>query len=306
MPVKGNKSKKEVVMSDTSGRRDFLKFGMAGLAGAGVVGAAATLDARKAAAQSAPESLLRTVLNRGKLIVGTGSTNAPWHFENDAGELVGMDITMARILAKGLFDDPAAVEFVKQDPAQRIPNVTTGKVDITIQFMTMNAQRAQLIAFTRPYYVEGVALLTLPSAENKTFDKLLAGGSSTRVSILQNVDAENSVHAALPEAQVMQIDTQANVIQALESKRVDAAAVDLSTVRWLASRNPDRYFDAGKSWYSMLYGAALKQGDPDWLNFVDLAFTTAMFGHENALFDAAFKDYFGLEPPVRKTGFPSI
>lgn len=290
-------------MNDTSGRRDFLKLGMAGLATAGVL---ATVDAQKAAAQAAPDSLLRTVLDRGKLIVGTGSTNAPWHFENDAGELVGMDITMARILAKGLFDDPTKVEFVMQDPAQRIPNVTTNKVDITIQFMTMSAQRSQLINFSRPYYVEGVALLTLPTAENKTFDKLLAAGSATRVSILQNVDAEASVHIALPQSQVMQIDTQANVLQALEAKRVDAAAVDLSTVRWLASRNPDKYFDAGKSWFSMLYGAALRQGDLDWLTFVNQTFTIAMFGHETALYDAAFKDYFGQEPPARHPGFPVI
>ncbi|TGQ29583.1 MULTISPECIES: transporter substrate-binding domain-containing protein [unclassified Mesorhizobium] len=293
-------------MNDTSKRREFLKLGMAGLATAGVMSAAATVDVQKAAAQAAPDSLLRTVLDRGKLIVGTGSTNAPWHFENDAGELVGMDITMGRILAKGLFDDPTKVEFVMQDPAQRIPNVTTNKVDITIQFMTMSAQRSQLINFSRPYYVEGIALLTLPTAENKTFDKLLAGGSATRISILQNVDAEQNVHIALPEAQVMQIDTQANVLQALESKRVDAAAVDLSTVRWLASRNPDKYFDAGKSWFSMLYGAALRQGDLDWLTFVNQTFTIAMFGHETALYDAAFKDYFGQEPPARHPGFPVI
>ncbi|RWN55775.1 MULTISPECIES: transporter substrate-binding domain-containing protein [unclassified Mesorhizobium] len=291
-------------MNDTSKRRDFLK--LAGLATAGVVGAATTVDVQKAAAQAAPDSLLRTVLDRGKVIVGTGSTNAPWHFENDAGELVGMDITMGRILAKGLFDDTTKVEFVMQDPAQRIPNVTTNKVDISIQFMTMTAQRSQLIHFSRPYYVEGIALLTLPNAENKTFDKLLAGGSATRVSILQNVDAEANVHIVLPESQVMQIDTQANVLQALESKRVDAAAVDLSTVRWLASRNPDKYFDAGKSWFSMLYGAALRQGDPDWLTFVNTTFTTAMFGHETALYDAAFKDYFGQEPPARHPGFPVI
>ena len=290
-------------MNDTSGRRDFLKLGMAGLATAGALTA---VSAEKAAAQAASDSMLRTVLDRGKLIVGTGSTNAPWHFENDAGELVGMDITMGRILAKGLFDDPTKVEFVMQDPAQRIPNVTTNKVDITIQFMTMTAQRSQLINFSRPYYVEGVALLTLPSAENKTFDKLLAAGSATRISILQNVDAETSVHFALPQAQVMQIDTQANVLQALEAKRVDAAAVDLSTVRWLASRNPDKYFDAGKSWYSMLYGAALRQGDLDWLTYVNQTFTIAMFGHETALYDAAFKDYFGLEPPARHPGFPVI
>ncbi|TIU25296.1 MAG: ABC transporter substrate-binding protein, partial [Mesorhizobium sp.] len=79
-----------------------------------------------------------------------------------------------------------------------------------------------------------------------------------------------------------------------------------STVRWLASRNPDKYFDAGKSWFSMLYGAALRQGDLDWLTFVNTTFTTAMFGHETALYDAAFKDYFGQEPPARHPGFPVI
>jgi polar amino acid transport system substrate-binding protein len=288
------------------GRRGILQGGGAGLA----LGAAATttgaLVAREAAAQSAADSLLRTVLDRGKVIVGTGSTNAPWHFEDESGKLVGMDITMARILAQGLFDDPDAVEFVQQDPAARIPNIVTGKVDIVIQFMTVTPGRAQLVNFTRPYYVEGVALLTRPDAERKTFDDLMAGGADTKVSILQNVDAEQNVHLVLPEAQVLLIDTQANVIQALESGRVDAAAVDLSTVRWLVKRNPDRYFDSGKRWFSMLYAAALRQGDLDWLHYVNTTFDVAMFGHQNALFDAAFVDYFGEEIPARKTGFPPI
>src|SRR5215217_3512922 len=197
---------------------------MAGLATAGVV---AAVDTQKAAAQAASDSLLRTVLDRGKLIVGTGSTNAPWHFENEKGKLVGMDITMARILAKGLFDDDTKVEYVRQEPDARIPNVTTGKVDITIQFMTVTPGRAQLVNFSRPYYVEGIALLTKPGSEKEKFDALLAGDTATKVSILQNVDAEQSVHAVLPKAEVLQIDTQANVIQALDSGRVDAAAVDL-------------------------------------------------------------------------------
>jgi polar amino acid transport system substrate-binding protein len=217
-----------------------------------------------------------------------------------------MDIAMARILAQGLFDDPEAVEFVQQDPAARIPNITTGKVDIVIQFMTITAGRAQLVAFTRPYYVEGIALLTRPDAEMKTFEDLQAGGSDTRVSILQNVDAERNVHLVLPDSQVSLIDTQANVIQALDSNRVDAAAVDLSTVRWMVKRTPDRYHDSGKRWFSMLYGAAVRQGDPDWLQFVDTTFDVAIFGHQNEIFDAAFADYFGEEIPQRQTGFPPI
>jgi polar amino acid transport system substrate-binding protein len=295
----------EVSMTDIPKRRDFLKLGIGGAALVGSAGVVA-LSAQKAAAQSAGDSLLRQVLNRGHLIVGTGSTNAPWHFENEAGELVGMDITMGRILAKALFGDENSVEFVKQDAAQRIPNITTGRVDITIQFMTITGARAQVVAFSRPYYVEGIALLTRPDAEIKTFDQLLAGGGATRVSILQNVNAEEGVHEVLPEAQVMQIDTQANVIQALEAGRVDAAAVDLSTVRWMVARNPDRYLDSGKSWRTALYGAALRQGDHDWQQFVDTVYDVAMFGSETALYDAAFKEFFGTEVPARHPGFPVI
>ena len=106
-------------------------------------------------------------------------------------------------------------------------------------------------------------------------------GGETRVSILQNVDAEQNVHLVLPESQVLLIDTQPNVIQALESNRADAAAVDL-------------------------YGAALRQGDLDWLHFVNTTFDVAMFGHVDALYDAAFVDYFGEEIPARQTDFPSI
>jgi len=284
-------------------RRSMLKLG-AGLVGG--VALASSLDPQKAAAQAAPNSLLRAVLDRGHLIVGTGSTNAPWHFEDEKGNLVGMDIAMARILAKGLFDDDQKVEFVRQDPAARIPNITTGKIDITIQFMTVSPNRAQLVNFSRPYYVEGTALLTRPDAPNKSFDALLAGGANTKVSILQNVDAEEGVHKVLPQSTVLQLDTQANVIQALDSKRVDAAAVDLSTVRWMVARTPNRYADSGKWWNPMLYSAAIRQGDLDWLTFVNTTFDVAMFGHQSEVYDAAFKEYFGEAPPPRNPGFPVI
>jgi len=294
-------------MTEKTERRDFLKMGALGLAGGVLLaGGSAIPTARQAAAAAPADSKLREVLDRGHLIVGTGSTNAPWHFEDEKGELVGMDIAMGQILATGLFADPTKIEFVRQDPAARIPNINTGKVDITIQFMTISADRAQLVNFSRPYYVEGVALLTLPGADGKKFDQLLAAGDAARVSILQNVGAEEGVHEVLPKSQVMQLDTQANVIQALESRRVDAAAVDLSTVRWMVAQAPDKYADAGKTWRSMLYGAALHQGDLDWLTFVNQVFNVAMFGHENAIFDKAFKDYFGDTPPTRKTGFPGI
>src|SRR6185312_11321974 len=116
-------------------RRSFMLAGGLGLAGAAAAAAATTaISPQVAYAQASSDSLLRTVLDRGHLIVGTGSTNPPWHFEDDKGKLTGMDIAMARILAKGLFDDEKKVQYVQQEANARIPNITSGKVDIVIQF----------------------------------------------------------------------------------------------------------------------------------------------------------------------------
>lgn len=107
----------------------------------------------------AADGKLDSVLARGKLIVGTGSTNASWHFQGADGKLQGFDIDIARIVAKGLFNDPSKVEFVVQSSDARIPNLLTDKVDMSCQFINVTASRAQQVAFTLPYYREGVGLL---------------------------------------------------------------------------------------------------------------------------------------------------
>ena len=48
---------------------------------------------------------LDDVLARGTLVVGTGSTNAPWHFKDASDTLQGFDVDMAKIVAKALFGD---------------------------------------------------------------------------------------------------------------------------------------------------------------------------------------------------------
>jgi polar amino acid transport system substrate-binding protein len=290
-------------MTDSTQRRHLLTLGGAGLA---LAAAGATLDPGRAAAQAAPTSLLRTVLDRGKLIVGTGSTNPPWHFEDDKGQLTGMDIAMARILAKGLFDDEKKVEYVRQEANARIPNITSGKVDVVIQFMTVSPARAQLVAFSRPYYVEGAALLTSPKSKYKTYAELKAAGKAVKASVLQNVDADILVHNALPEAQVMQLDSQANAMQAVTSGRADVGVVDASTVKWLAKRNPGDYADPGYAYEAQLYSAAVRQGDPDWLHWINTCFDVAMHGHQPEIYTGAFEEFFGEKPPVQKPGFPPI
>lgn len=247
---------------------------------------------------------LQEVLQRGKLVVGTGSTNPPWHFEDAGGTLVGMDIDMAHLLAKGLFSDPDKVEFVRQDADARIPSLITGKVDIVFQFLTVTAGRAQQVAFSIPYYREGVTLLVLADGKYENVDKLREAGSSVHVAGLHNVYIEDWVHIPLPEASVDQFDSNAACLQALNSRRVDAYMHDQSAARWLMAQFPGKYKTAGFEWMPNMYSAAVAPGDQVWLNYVNAVLQDAMTGIEFPSYSASFKKWFGEDLPPPAIGFP--
>ncbi len=247
---------------------------------------------------------LQEVLDRGYLIGGSGSTNAPWHFKDEANNLVGFDIDMLRLVAKGLFDDPEKVEFVNQSGDARIPNLVTDKVDLACQFMTVTAGRAQQVEFTVPYYREGVGLMLMSKGDFASYDELLAAGDDVTVSVLQNVYAEEMVHAALPDAKVDQYDSVDLMYQALNSGRSDAAATDQSSLSWYMAQNPGRYLDAGYGWNPQSYSCAVKPGDQRWLNFVNAVLHEAMTGVEFNTYAASYKQWFGAELTPPQIGFP--
>jgi polar amino acid transport system substrate-binding protein len=268
-----------------------------------IVGLAAT-SVFAFAATGAQAGKLEDVLARGTLIVGTGSTNAPWHFKGADDTLQGFDIDVAKIVAKALFGDPEKVEFVIQASDARIPNITTGKVDITCQFMTVTGERAQQVNFTIPYYREGVGLMMKSDSKYADFEALKAAGSAVTVSVLQNVYAEELVHKALPEATVDQYESPDLIYQALESGRADAAAADQSSIAWYITQNPGKYRDSGYGWSPQTYACAVGRGDQDWLNFVNTALHEAMTGVEFDSYAASFKMWFGVDLPPPAIGFP--
>ncbi len=295
-----------------SSRRQFFKRGATagGLAAVASVGAPAY---HALALDSPSDSRVKKILDRGKVIVGTNVENPPWHFEDASGKLVGMDIEMAKILAGGLFGLTQAqilgdaeprkhIEFVVHAADSRIPDLLSDKVDINFQFMTVTAVRAVQVDFSIPYYREGVTLLlTKDSPYNSTADM---AGKGLNIAILQNPTAVEEVHRGVPDANVQQLDSVVNSIQALDSGRVDATAVDLSTGRWLVSQSPDKYKTTAEGWDAQTYAASVKPGDQIWLNVVNSILHEALVGIDFPLYQPAFKTYFGIDLPNPPTGFP--
>lgn len=291
-------------------RRRLLKGGAA-LSGAAVV--ATGLAPRRTLAQDASQSRLAQVLERGKLVVGTGATNPPWHYEDADGQIVGFDIEMAKLLARGLFeltDEQLAnrdewsqrLEIVVEAADARIPNLLSDKIDIVCQFMTVTALRAQQVEFTIPYYREAVTLL-LPADSPYTGTADMAGNAA-KVAILENPTAVDMVHNGVADAEVSTFDSVANSVLALDSGRVDATAIDLSTGQYLTLQNPDKYKVGVDSWQPQTYALAVKPGDQRWLNWVNTALHEYLVGLDFAYYQAAFNVHFGVLLPPPASGFP--
>jgi len=291
--------------SGTPSGASTVRRGLLGV-GAALGGAAALFTPRIASAQTAGRSKLQTIKDRGKLIVGTGSTNPPWHFEDASGQLVGMDIDLARLLAKSLFDDPTKVEFVLQGSDARIPSLITDKVDIVVQWMTVTPGRAQQVEFTIPYYREGVGLMMLARGGRfTTFEQVRAAGADAKVGGMQNVFLEEWIHKALPQATVDAFESPDATLQALNARRVDAYMADQSAMRWLMAQAPGRFVDGGYGWMPNSYASAVKPGDPVWLNWINTVYKEAMMGVDFDTFAASYKKWFGIELATPKVGFPA-
>jgi polar amino acid transport system substrate-binding protein len=133
---------------------------------------------------------------------------------------------------------------------------------------------------------------------------MMKAGGKVTVSVLQNVYAEEMVHAALPEAKVDQYESQDLAYQALNSGRSDATATDQSSLAWFMLQSPGKYRDAGFGWNPQTYACAVKPGDQRWLNFVNSVLHEGMTGVEFGFYSASFKQWFGVDLPPPKIGFP--
>src|SRR4051812_2916125 len=105
------------------------------LAGATVLLGASALTIRPALAITPAE-----IKARGKVIVGIQGDNPPWGFVTSAGKQEGLDADIAELFGKEL---GVPVEFMALEVNNRIPALTTGRVDVLFATMAMLPERAK-------------------------------------------------------------------------------------------------------------------------------------------------------------------
>ena len=100
------------------------------------------------------------IKKRGKVIIGIQGDNPPWGYVNSSGKQQGLDADVGQLYGKYL---GVPVEFMPLEVANRIPALTSGRVDILFATMAMFPDRAKAVQFSKPY-VANIILLIAPKS----------------------------------------------------------------------------------------------------------------------------------------------
>ena len=121
-----------------------------------VVPVMATMTTPSLAAEAADP--LDAIKARGKLIVGVKKDVLLWGYQDTkSGELTGMEVDLARALAKNLGVD---IELIGLRSVERIDAITSGRVDVLIATLSDSPERREQVRMVLPhYYSSGVNLL---------------------------------------------------------------------------------------------------------------------------------------------------
>lgn len=273
-------------------RRRSLALGIGGLT------AAAALAPAAEAQPAGGESRLDLVMKRGKLLVATFSTNPPLCYTNDKNELVGFDIDVARLVAKGMFADPGKIDFQIVDSSGRWPAVLSGRADFGIASTTIYPDRALRVAFTSRYMDSGISVMVRKDAKVDSLRDL--DEASLTVANLSNPQMADRAKRFFPKAKLLTFETPSAMMLAVKTGQAQAMQMDTPVVDWYAHN--DSSFKVLPTLLGNVQNNAifLKPGDFTWWLYLDTVVKELRTGSRYDEYTTVFNKWFGRNPPPER------
>jgi polar amino acid transport system substrate-binding protein len=201
---------------------------------------------------------LEDVKNKGTVVIGIQGDNPPWGYIDSSGKQDGIDADMGRAFAEFL---GVKVEFMPLAVANRIPALTTGRVDILFATMAMLPERAKAVQYSKPYVGNQITLVAPASTaigSNADMAKYVIGvpRSST-----QDIQITNNAPAG---TEIRRFDDDAATIQALLSGQVQAVGANTFYPQRLNAARPEQRFEPKLLFATLYNGACTRLGDKEW------------------------------------------
>jgi polar amino acid transport system substrate-binding protein len=167
---------------------------------------------------------------RDKLIIGVKDNLPPLGFRDRDGNLSGLEIDIARELAKEL---DISFELRPLKNRDRLSALQNNQIDLAIAQITVTTNRSRLVDFSLPYYTDS----TIAIAKRGTTSQELK--QPVNISVLKNSAAIAVIQSQFPKAAIIGVNTYADGLGALQSGKVKAFVGDRSSLAQWLKEHPD-------------------------------------------------------------------
>jgi putative glutamine transport system substrate-binding protein len=222
--------------------------------------------AESAVAVDKADPSIAAIIERGKLRVGVKADVPKFGYQDLGSDFEGMEIDIAKALAKELLGDENAVEFTAVTAKTRGPLLDTGELDMVIATFTIKPDRIQQYDFSKPYFVDAIGLLVKKDSGIAGFADLDGKAIGVAQSATTKDALAKAAEAAGIQVEFLEFATYPDIKAALDSDRVACFSVDKAILMGYVDDNTTLLPD---SFESQPYGVAMKKGAQALLDFVD-------------------------------------
>lgn len=235
---------------------------------------------------------LEEILSSGIVKVGVNPNYPPAALYNDKNELDGFDVDIAKKLAEML---KVKLELVVVGPSDRIPFVTSGKIDFSMGFLTRTPERAKLIDFTVPLHTEALGVLTTVDKPFKSWQEM----NDEKVTFVEvrGTTGVTFIKENLPKAKVLLLDNHPDVVRAVAQGRGDAVIDIIDFMGQHIKKHPDVKWKilpepCGEVHYC---GLGVSRGNHSLRNWLNVALFEL---HVTGLVNKVWSKWFGIEMSI--------
>ncbi len=238
-----------------------------------------------------------TIAEEKVIKVATEPTFPPFEMQaQEGGNLEGFDIDLMKAIGK---EAGLKVEFESLPFDGIIPALQSGTVDAAISGITITAERAQIVSFSRPYFKSGLALAVKKNNQNiKSFDEL----KNKKIAVQIGTTGARKVEE-IPDAQIRTFDNVPLALQELLNGNVDAVVNDAPVTLYAIKKgNLQGLKVVSELLTEEYYGIALPKNSP-YLDTINKALLTLI---ENGTYQAIYQQWFAGEPPLLPATAPAL
>jgi glutamate/aspartate transport system substrate-binding protein len=210
---------------------------------------------------------LEKLKETGVVHLGYREASRPFSFvgsnRDPAGYSVDLCLQIVGAIRDSLKLPELKVAWVAVTPADRIPKLVKGTIDLECGSTTITFGRMEQVAFSHMIFVDGGSLLAT-TASRITTVKDLAG---KRVAVIPNTTTEKALAGALAsasiQATVVTVNDHGDGVRGLDEGRFDAYASDRILLAGLltTARDPAKLALSGEFFSYEPYGLMLRRGD---------------------------------------------